>query len=144
MDKLNEQIALVAQLRQEKAAVEGAIVAARRQWEADNAVLLNDQAEITKMLEAAESELRTRALQAYHLTGSKNPAPGIGIRVVTRLKYTETEALLWAREHGTALKLDKSAFDKIALAAPGMVPFVTVTHEPTATLARDLSVPEGE
>ena len=85
----------------------------------------------------AEQVLRDMTLQAFKTTGNKAPAPGVGIRVITKLLYDAGRAFEWARQHGLALKLDTSAFEKIAKA--DKPDFVEITEEPTATIATDLS-----
>ena len=85
----------------------------------------------------AEQTLRELILQAYRETGNKAPAPGVGIRIITNLIYDATKALEWAKQHGLALKLDTSAFEKIAKV--DKPDFVEMAEEPQATIATDLS-----
>lgn len=85
----------------------------------------------------AEATLRNLALETYAVTGDKAVALGIGIRVKTVLNYEDKEAMSWAMEHKLALKLDFSAFEKIAKTSNLM--FVTITEEPQATIATELS-----
>jgi hypothetical protein len=78
----------------------------------------------------------------YEATGSKTPAPGVGIRITKAVAYDAGKALLWAREYGLALTVDAKAFERIALASPILpgdpLAFVQVTEQPQATLAKDL------
>jgi len=55
---------------------------------------------------------------------------------MTRLNYDDREAMSWALEHKLALKLDTSAFEKIAKTSNLM--FVTILEEPSATIATEL------
>lgn len=87
-------------------------------------------------LDDEENELRDRTLKAYAETGDKAPAEGVGIREVTKLEYDTKVAFDWAVEHTMAIKLDVSAFEKIAKVSPPN--FVTVFQEPQATIATNL------
>lgn len=84
-----------------------------------------------------EGQLRALILSEYEQTGSKKPAPGLGVRVVTKLLYHPSDALRWAREHDLAIKLDVPAFEKIARSTE--LPFVRTTQEATATISPDLT-----
>jgi hypothetical protein len=86
----------------------------------------------------AETEVRKEALAAYEETGDKKPHPAVPIKMYTVLEYEEANALDYAREHlPKALKLVKRTFEKAAKVLE--LDFVTVTQEPRATIARDLS-----
>ena len=114
---------------------------ALRIWREANFTLLEagEQAEAWKA--ETEAKLRAMAVEIYKETGSKAPAPGVGIRLVTALKYIPEEAFGWAVEHKMALKLDVSAFEKIVKASP--LPFVEVSQDPQATIATDLDKEGG-
>lgn len=85
----------------------------------------------------AEQTLRDLTLQAYQETGNKAPAPGVDVRIITKLIYDAGEALEWAKQHVLALKLDTPVFEKIAKASK--LDFVEMREEPQATIATDLS-----
>lgn len=87
----------------------------------------------------AEAQLREMALSTYAITGDKAVAPGIGIRELTKLNYDAGVAFNWAIEHKLALKLDVSAFEKMVKANPLSFDFVSITEEPTATIATELA-----
>ena len=80
------------------------------------------------------------ALSTFSETQDKQVAPGVGIRVRTVLNYESKDAMDWAVKHELALKLDPSAFEKIAKTSN--LPFVNITEEPTATLATELQAVE--
>ena len=90
--------------------------------------------------ECAEEEARLRELtmQAYAETGSKKPAPGVGIGLVKQLHYDEAEALAWAIESGAegCLSLQKTNFKKVAEGLK--LDFVMIEEIPQATIAREL------
>ena len=69
-------------------------------------------------------------------TQNKQVAPGIVIRVLTKLQYDATEALKWAKHHDVALMLDRTLFEKIAKVTPPE--FVEIVVEHQATIATDL------
>lgn len=118
-----------------------AAVAVTQQLEADHlaahAASYEAKAAAQKELAEAETALREAALAEYITSGSKAPAPGIGIRITKALQYSADEALVWAKASGIALQLDKKAFEKVAPAAG--LPFVTTVETPTATIATDLA-----
>lgn len=115
--------------------------AARMAWEEEHANLLTQLKTVSGERIAAEEALRAGALEAFTATGSKKPAPGVGVRTVTRLVYAPDDALNWAKEHNLALQLDTKAFEKIAKAAP--LPFVTTSEESQATLSPNLDIAEA-
>ncbi len=87
----------------------------------------------------AEDKLRELTIKAYNVTGNKQPAPGLGIREVTKLDYDPKEALKWAKSHDLYLKLDDKKFKDYAKG--GEIDFVTITTEIQATIAAVLEIP---
>ena len=88
-------------------------------------------------LDAAETALRSETIEQYHFTGAKK-YPGVEIKLTTRLTYPEQDARDYCREHlPNALKLDRTSFEKVAKVLP--LDFVTITQEPKAYIAGDLS-----
>ncbi len=106
-------------------------------WEKDNADLIQEVNVASAEVTTTETLLRELTIKAYNETGNKTPAPGIGIREITKLEYDPKEALKWAMSHQIALSLDKKSFDGFAKATP--LDFVKVYQEPQATIASDLS-----
>ena len=140
---LKAQIKVVVEARQAAAKAALAKNAAFQDWQIKTKGLLDKALEALAVQAQAEGKLRELTLQAFGETGNKAPAPGVGVREVTKLTYEPKSALDWARAHGIALKLDKKAFEKIAAASPETRPgFVTITEEPQATIATDLKVVE--
>ena len=86
----------------------------------------------------AGAEARKQALVVYAETANKAPHPAIKVKMYTVLGYDDGEALDYARVYiPRAVKLDKRKFEQ---AAKVLEPdFVTITQEPRATIARDLS-----
>lgn len=105
-------------------------------WLETNQPLIDSETNAKTACQEAEVKLRELALETYAETGDKTVAPGVGIRVMSRLGYNNKEAFEWAIKHELALKLDSSAFEKIAKTSD--LAFVTITEEPTATIATEL------
>jgi len=137
MTELLEQIKLVAEAREKSKRAYIDKLAALEVWEMENKALLEGAQEAHSQVAEAEAKLRELTLKAYQETGNKAPAPGVGIREVTKLEYDPKNALMWAVEHRLALQLNKTAFEKIA--KTDTPEFVTVSTEPQATIATDLS-----
>lgn len=129
----------VALLRREVASLDTVLDEKRRVFEANNADLLSMRKELADLLHTSEAQLRAAAEAHYRETGEKAPAPGVKIQLRTRLRYTISEAVAWAKQTGVAIlpeRLDEKAFEKIAKATP--LPFVQTYEDPQATLATDL------
>lgn len=135
--ELQEQIRLVHEARDHQALLVDLKKKRLDEWEQEHAGLLSDIVDNSRFLADAEALLRETLIRVYQETGNKQPAPGVGIREVTRLEYDAQVAFLWATEHKMALKLDISAFEKIAKASPPE--FVKTLTVPQATIATNLS-----
>lgn len=109
----------------------------RRVFDIVNEDRILDIKAATEAVTASEQMARDLALAVYADTGSKQPHPGVGIRVTTRLVYDRHDALQWAQDHNLALTLDVKAFEGIAKhgAVDGIVTFQV---EPQATISSDL------
>lgn len=100
-------------------------------------VRLSEQRQVTASRETA---LREAALQEYSATGNKVPAPGVSIKLFTKLDYIQSAALAWCKVNASALVkevLDTKSFEKIAASLPGAP--VEVNEEPRVYIAHDLS-----
>ena len=142
MEELEEQIKVVAEAREELRAQKNRKKELFEKWEQDNKDLLYDIELKVKFLEDDEGLLRDMTVSEYNKTGSKAPAPGVGIREITKLDYDGKIAFDWAKAHEMALMLDTKAFEKIAKADPP--DFVKITTRPQATIATDLGKALGE
>ncbi len=134
--KLEEQIAVVAEVRAVAKMISGVVKEARLEWEEANSPILQQDSLAREDVSVAEDLLRALTLIDYGVTGNKAPAVGVGIREVIKLDYDQKVAFDWAKSHKMALKLDTSAFEKIIKATP--VDFVKITTEPQATIATNL------
>ncbi len=140
IDQLQEQIKVVIKARELAQGANEAKKLAMGEWETQHADLLNSVGLLGQQQGEAEARLRELTLEAYAETGDKAPAPGVGIREVTKLSYEAGVALAWAKEHGLALKLDVPAFEKIMKADKTSADSfsITITTEPQATIATNL------
>ena len=136
IDQLKEQIKVVAKARAIATDLTTAKKKAYDKWVDDNVGLISSVVEVNERVQEEEGKLRELTLQAYAETGNKAPAEGVGIREMTVLTYDGKVAFDWAKAHKMALKLDTTAFEKIAKADPP--DFVKITTEPQATIATHL------
>ena len=137
MEELKGQIKIVAELREKVREIKEQKAESFIAWEKANSELLESIESNTAALSGHEELLRQMVLETYSENGEKNPAPGVGIREYKKINYEPAVAFDWAVNHKMALKLDVSAFEKIAKASP--LEFVTITTVPQATIAADLS-----
>jgi hypothetical protein len=135
--KLTEQVASLAAARTRIDLLEARIGAFRRAFDERHGPLLGELDEARKSAAAREIAVRSEALASFLVTGSREPAPGVKVRLVAAARYDPEAALLWARAHGLALRLDAAAFEKLAVA--GGVPVAEVFQKPVICLATDLS-----
>ncbi len=138
LDQLQEQIKVVATVRQVSQRAIDIKKSRLTEWETENRELLDDISANATDLSEQEETLRELILQAYAETGNKAPAPGVGIRERTVLTYDNKVAFDWAKSHKMALKLDVPNFEKIVKA--DCPDFVKITTEPQATIATELKV----
>ena len=122
--------------RQEKVTLDAIIKDARADCESKLAEVLAERGALEMAITVSESELKAQRVTEYDGV-DKSKRFGIGIREETKLDYSDDDAYQWAVAHQMALKLDKRGFEKIAkVDTPD---FVTITTEPQATIAQDLS-----
>jgi hypothetical protein len=130
---LDEAIQTVVAARMQYQAVHQQVQHLREAWATHYAPLLQDEALQKQTVRQAEEVLRRLAVEVYQSTKSKDIAPGVRVREMTRLTYDPQDALTWAIEHRLALSLDVKAFDQLARVTT--LPFVTYWIEPQATLS---------
>ena len=86
-----------------------------------------------------EESIKTKALKQYEQDGKKKLAFGVGIRVMTDPFYDSDAGLAWAKETGLCLKLDVTAFKKIAKVQE--LNFVELKERPIATIPSEIKLP---
>ena len=92
--------------------------------------------QLEEKIAAAEMETRTQAVAVFRATNSKEPVPGITIKIFTVLKYDKAVAEEWARINAPAVfKFDAKTFEKVAPAMNGPVEAI---QEPRAQIASKL------
>ncbi len=136
IEQLKEQIKVVSEARGNAKAYSEEKSKIYEEVEEKHASLFADAFNASEIVKEEEATLRELTLQAYAETGNKAPAVGVGIRERVVLTYDGKVAFDWAKAHKMALKLDTSAFEKIAKADPP--DFVKITTEPQATIATNL------
>lgn len=135
--QLKEQINIVVEARERLQEATGLMKSTYAKWLEANELIIANESNAKSACQEAETKLRELALETYAETKDKAVAPGVGIRVMSRLDYDSWDAIDWAMEHKLALKLDTSAFEKIAKTSN--IPFVITTEEPLATIASELA-----
>lgn len=98
-------------------------------------------------VEELTNTIKTWGEAAYIQTGDKAPAPGVKIRMVSRIDYDLPTALDWSRANlQEALTLDTKFFEAYAKGVQGTrpVPCVTFTQEPQVTISKVISVVEEQ
>jgi hypothetical protein len=115
-----------------------------------NAVLIEEKCRLMNACDGAEKKLREMTLAAYKATGSKRPAPGVGIRSIKKLRYDENSIKQWAIQEGHImfLTLDRPGFEGWAKAMMKSSKLPESLHEsgaavieiesPQATIAKEL------
>ncbi len=101
----------------------------------DHEALLLSMERVKTLRDDLEGEIRLRT----YSTDNRTPAPGLTVKVVTKMSYFPDDATTWAIEHRhyKLLTINARAFEKVA---GGLRPeFVTITEVPSVTIARDLT-----
>jgi len=141
-EELKKQIGLVVKARRRASELKSQRDVLLEEWNKANQGLFDALTQAGAEVAEVEARLRELTLEAYAQTGNKAPVAGVGVREVTKLEYDIKVAFDWAVEHTMALKLDTSAFEKIARASPPH--FVRVFQEPQATIATQLEEVKDE
>ena len=139
-DALRQMVQALADARNLEADLAEIVAASRVRWETENAAAIERLRVAREAVTTMERDLKSIAVAEWRETGTKHPAPGVGIRVSERPVYDADRALQWAQETRMALTpeaLDVAAFTKIAKATA--LPFVRMEQTATATLASDLA-----
>lgn len=92
-------------------------------------------------VEDSERLVRQAAVEAWRETGEKSIAPGLSIRMMKALDYSDADALRYCKSGlDAAIALDRNVFEKVmfAMDADVLPSFVRLSEKPTATIATDL------
>jgi len=134
---LLDQIKEVVKAREQRFRLGMAKQRSYEQWLDTNLELMGQLAIAENQVAEQETLLRELTVRAYNETGSKQPAPGVSVKLFQILDYDPKEALKWAMSHQVSLSLDKKSFESLAKATP--IECVTISEEPRAQIATDLS-----
>jgi hypothetical protein len=134
---LTEQIKLVAELRKKHTEMVEKKKQMYDEFISQHVEYFGDVVTAETKMKEAETKLREMTIEAYNETGDKQPAYGVGVKVIKILDYDIKEAYEWAIRHNMATILDVKNFEKVAKASP--LEFVTYGEKLTATIATDLS-----
>ncbi len=91
-NSIREQINAVVEAREKSQQAAELRTSAYNKWVEEYSPLLDDEAVAKSLCQEAEGKLRELALEVYAGTGDKAVAPGVGIRVMTRLNYEGKES----------------------------------------------------
>jgi len=140
--ELIKQIQVVAKGRQAAKALADKKKALYDAFQSEHAELFSDVVVATTKVGEEEARLRELTIEAYNATGNKAPVPGVSVKIFQTLDYDSKQAFDWAVDHKIMLKLDVPAFEKMSKMAPETRPgFVTITEEPRAQIASELTAP---
>ena len=132
-------IAEVVAARQTHAELKEMLAKAREQFEQANAELIASLSAASVAVDDSEEALREWGKAEFTATGSKKPAPGVGIRVSKKPAYDLKAATDWAIANAPALitpTLNRKAFEALVKEQP--LDFVTEEESVTVTLASDM------
>lgn len=142
---LTEQVAELARLRQERETLLAELETAEAKLNTapEMAAVREAQAKLNEKnaeVTGAENTVRLFALGAWEESGYKKPAPGVSVRVFTKIKYDAGQAMQWCRANAPIMikeTLDKANFEKVAPSLSGAP--VTIEQEPRIYIDSDLS-----
>ena len=107
----------------------------------ENKDLIFQIVEIEKKQEEFNEKVRVEAIEEFEKTGEKKLLGGIGIRILSKLIYTEHEAMLWSRTNmSVAIKevLDKKQFENYAKA--NNLDFVKKEEKVSVTFPKEITI----
>lgn len=119
--------------------LDATLKARKAEFEQANAELIASVAAAKQAQSTAEAALRSWGEAEFRATGSKKPAPGVGIRVSRKMVYEEAAAIEWAQGNAPALvlpMLDRKPFEAMMATRPAA--FVTTEDVITVTIAANL------
>jgi hypothetical protein len=117
----------IARMRSDLNRTEDRLRELREAFDHDTLVLHNSINDMRVQIEADENSLKKAILEDNLKSGLKKFPGGIEVKEFTIPDYDEATALKWAREAGVCIKLDKTAFEK--LAKSNALPFVSFHKE---------------
>lgn len=135
---LKDEVARLKSATDEYEAAKSQLDENRKQFELDNAELIDRVNHLSHSVNECKSGVRGAAAAEYYRTGNKKLAGGIGIREKTELRYDDGEAFKFAMQKGMFLSLDKKAFEK---AAPSLqLSFIEIEKVPQVTFPKQIEL----
>jgi len=129
---MKDEIIRLNELRLQQAELNNRKKYAYEQYLSENEELFSKIQEKDYDIAELTENIKLMALNKFKETGEKKLDFGVGIQVRKVLEYDDKEALKWAKDHGLALSLNKTAFKKFANADP--MDFVNIKENVIATL----------
>ncbi len=106
-----------------------------------NAALLSSIEVVSSKQEEIKEEVRTEAVEEFDKTGKKKLLGGIGIRILSKLIYSESEAMIWADKNmPIAIKrvLDRKQFETFAKSCE--LDFVDKEEKVSVTFPKEITI----
>lgn len=129
----------LAALRRVAAEKKQALAEKQAAFNAEHAVEIETVKLTAQAVEGAEVAVRAVADAEYAKTKETALCPGIGVRMLSVVRYNPADAFAWGKKAETAIipeQLDVKAFEKAAKALK--LAFVTYDTVPQITIASDL------
>lgn len=133
---MRERLLELAHLRKQLAERKAEMAQRRAAFNIETMTLHDSITEAETKTLALEAEIRDMAQDIHRRTGAKEIAPGVKVRTLTKVEYDMDTALAWARTSGVAVRLDTTAFERIARVSH--LPFVNLREVPQVTIAADI------
>lgn len=86
-------------------------------YENFNSMMADEVAEydmLVDFIESKEKYIREAVIEAYRTDLEKHREFGIEVKILKSIRYSEDNALKFAKDHGLFLQLDKKGFEKFA------------------------------
>jgi len=132
---------LVSILNEKRKVINAEFELAMAKFEDENSLAITRIKEIDAETIDLKESITESAKTEFAVDGFKKRFGGIGIRVMNVVEYSDAHALTWAKKHELCLKLDASAFKKIAKTQD--IDFVTKSEKVTVTFPAKINL-EGK
>ena len=118
------------------------IVALTRAFQVEHVDVITAEIESDLALKQAEKDLRQAMVAEWRAAceagnESRQLGDGLSIRVSIKLRYDQSPAIAWAREHAPILvkqSIDAENFERMVKGLEQPLDFVTIENQPTAVI----------
>lgn len=113
----------------------------REEFNSNNKELLDSIEKVSNDEDEVKDKIRIEAVEEFDKTGQKKLLGGIGIRVLSKLIYSESDAMTWADENmPIAIKkvLDKKQFETFAKGTE--LEFVDKEEKASVTFPKEITI----